>query len=230
MGIGIGVLCLTSAMGDQFPDLNRRFDYEWGTLDKADLGSDPTPALHRWLADAEKESSNYFNAMVLATVDGSGRPSSRTVLLRGIDTEGRLSFFTNRLSRKGREISDSPAVSLHFSWLSMHRQVRIEGEAVELDDSSSDEYFQTRPRDSRVAAWASPQSEVIDSRAELLDSVAEADARFGPDVPRPAFWGGYGVTPLSIEFWQGRPSRLHDRIRFRRDDPSATWTIERLAP
>lgn len=217
-------------MGDQFPDLNRRFDYEWGTLDKSDLGGDPIPALHQWLADAEKESPNYFNAMVLATVDPSGRPSSRTVLLRGIDPEGRLSFFTNRRSRKGREISDSGYVSLLFSWLPMHRQVRIEGEAVDLEDASSDEYFRTRPRDSRLAAWASPQSEVIESRAELLQAMAEADAGFGPEVPRPDFWGGYAVTPRSIEFWQGRPSRLHDRIRFRRDYLGETWTIERLAP
>jgi pyridoxamine 5'-phosphate oxidase len=188
-------------------------------------------ALQEWLTDAECVSEEYFNAMVVSTVGADGRPSARTVLLRGIDPDGRLSFFTNRRSRKGRDMGERPAVSLLFSWLPMHRQVRIEGDAFELDDAASDDYFETRPRGSRIAAWASPQSEVIASRSELLDAVASAEERFdGVEVPRPGFWGGYAVTPLAVEFWQGRPSRLHDRIRFSRPEPSSGWVVERLGP
>jgi pyridoxamine 5'-phosphate oxidase len=218
-------------MGGGFPDLNRRFDYEWGTLSEEDLGYDPLPALRSWLAEAESEGMADFNAMVLATVGADGRPSTRNVLLRDIDDAGRLSFFTNRRSRKGREMAGSSAVSLLFSWLPMHRQVRVDGDAAELDDDSSDEYFRTRPEGSRIAAWASPQSEVIESRDELEEAFRDQEARFaGSDVPRPPFWGGYAVTPIAIEFWQGRPSRLHDRVRFVRPDPGSPWTRERLAP
>ena len=218
-------------MGGEFPDLNKRFDYEWGTLDEADLGDDPFVALRRWLAEAEAEPVADFNAMVVATAGSDGRPSTRNVLLRGIDDAGRLSFFTNRQSRKGAEMAASSSVSLLFSWLPMHRQVRVDGDAAELGDEASDAYFRTRPRDSRLAAWASPQSEVIGSRVELEEAVAEAEARFaGEEVPRPPFWGGYAVTALSIEFWQGRPSRLHDRIRFSRPAADEAWVVERLAP
>jgi len=218
-------------MGGEFPDLNQRFDYEWGTLEESDLGEDPIAALQMWLAEAEAESLPDFNAMAVATVSEAGRPSMRNVLLRGIDDHGRLSFFTNRHSRKGREISGSPAVSLLFSWLPMHRQVRVDGDAAELDDASSDAYFETRPRDSRLAAWASPQSEVIASRAELEAAVEEARRRFeGAEVPRPHFWGGYAVTPRTVEFWQGRPSRLHDRVRFTRERAGERWVVERLGP
>jgi len=218
-------------MPEGFPDLHQRFDYDWGTLDAADLGADPVAALLGWLAEAEGLGIEDYNAMALATVGPDGRPSMRNVLLRGIDDDGRLRFFTNRSSRKGTQIAANAAVSLLFSWLPMHRQVRVDGDATVLDDAASDEYFATRPRQSRIAAWASPQSQVIGSRAELDDAVAGHDAGFGDgEVPRPPFWGGYAVEPLEVEFWQGRPNRLHDRIRFRRSPGGGPWVVERLAP
>lgn len=211
------------------PDLSQRLDYEWGTLDAADLGDDPAVALFGWLATAEQEGIEDFNSMALATVGPDGQPTIRNVLLRGIDDLGRLQFFTNRVSRKGLEMAASQKVGLLFSWLPIHRQVRVDGTAEPLGDAQSDEYFCTRPRGSRLSAWASSQSEVIADRSVLTAAMAEAERRFeGEEVTRPEHWGGYGVTPTSFEFWQGRPSRLHDRIRFRLE--SGAWTIERLAP
>lgn len=218
--------------GQPGPDLGVRVDYEWGTLSTGDLGSDPVPTVRTWLFEAESHVGVDFNSMVLATVDPQGQPSMRNVLLREVDVAGRFWFFTNRSSHKGRDIEANPAVSLLFSWLPIHRQMRIDGVAEELDDALSDEYFDGRPRDSQVAAWASEQSSVIATRSELLDAVQRRTAEFeGREVPRPPNWGGYVVVPQRVEFWQGRPSRLHDRVRFTwiTEEPGG-WLKERLAP
>jgi pyridoxamine 5'-phosphate oxidase len=220
-------------MADKHPDLHQRIQYEWGTLDEADLGEDPVAAMRRWLVEAEEHShlTADFNAMVLCTVDPDGQPSARNMLLRGIDELGRLQFFTNRLSRKGVALAHENRVCLLFSWLDIHRQVRVDGVAEDLDDEESSAYFAQRPRDSQLAAWASAQSEVIGSRRDLEAAMAERSVRFeGGEVPRPEHWGGYAVVPSSIEFWQGRPNRLHDRIEFVRDAAEGGWARRRLSP
>jgi len=220
---------LTSAMAEGLPDLNVRFDYHWGTLLEPDAGDEPLALFRRWLADAQAADPEDFNAMVVATVGGDGQPAARTVLLRDLDDEGRFRFFTNRESRKGREIARQPRVGLLFNWLALRRQVRVDGVATVLDDAASDAYFASRPRESRLAAWASEQSQVIEGRGALDAAMAAAADRFaGDEVHRPAHWGGYAVAPNVVEFWQGRPNRLHDRIRFRRE--GGGWVRERLAP
>ncbi|MFZ4516964.1 MAG: pyridoxamine 5'-phosphate oxidase [Microthrixaceae bacterium] len=217
-------------------DLGHRVDYDWGVLLESEAAADPLDQLERWLAESEQAGVPEFNAMALTTVDAEGRPRSRNVLLRGTDEDGRLWFFTNRDSAKGRDLRTNPRVCLLFSWLGIHRQVRIQGTAVPLTDEQSDAYFATRPRDSRIGAWASEQSAVLADRAELERRVDEFVARFGDgDVPRPPNWGGYAVTPDEFEFWQGRPSRLHDRLRYRPadvpgDGTGTAWVIERLSP
>jgi pyridoxamine 5'-phosphate oxidase len=201
------------------------------TLERDDLMNDPFAQFLRWLEDAEAEGVPLPNAMALATAGGDGRPSVRHVLLRGLDARGFV-FYTNRDSRKGRELADNPNAALVFLWKELDRQVSIGGPVELVSDEESDAYFAGRPRDAQLGAWASSQSSVLESRAQLEHRLAEAEARYhGQDVPRPAFWGGYRVVPASIEFWQGRAFRLHDRFRYTRDDAEATgWLVERLAP
>ena len=207
-----------------------RREYESRGLDAADLDPDPLAQFRAWYAEAEQAGLVEPNAMTLSTVDDDGRPAARYVLLRGLDDEHGFQFFTNLQSAKARDLSGRPAGALTFGWLELHRQVRVAGPVAELPAELSDAYWAGRPRPSRIGAWASPQSAVLADRAALDRLVAEAEERFaGDEVPRPAYWGGFGVRPQTIEFWQGRRSRLHDRLRYRRG-PKGAWLIERLAP
>lgn len=205
-----------------------RQEYEARGLDIADVADDPVEQFQRWLTEALDAGLVEPNAMVLSTVDATGAPSSRHVLLKGLSAGG-LEFYTNYESGKGRDIVGNDAVALAFPWLGLHRQVCIAGQAAPLTDAESDAYFTLRPRAAQLGAWASSQSSQIDSREVLDDRMAEMTERFPELVPRPSHWGGYRVTPRTIEFWQGRPSRLHDRIRFVRTEDDS-WSRSRLAP
>jgi pyridoxamine 5'-phosphate oxidase len=197
-------------------------------LDIADLPSDPIPVVSRWLEEAKAAGIRNPSAIALATADATGRPSVRHVLLRGIDARGFV-FYTNRSSRKGRELADDPRAAFSMYWRELDRQISVTGDVERLSDEESDAYFASRPREARLGAWASPQSEELSSRAELLERYAEVEARFaGAEVPRPPFWGGYRVVPLSIELWVGRLHRLHDRFRYVREGDG--WDLRRLAP
>jgi pyridoxamine 5'-phosphate oxidase len=196
-------------------------------MDVGDLDPDPIKQFERWWEDA-RASLPEPAAMVLATADGSGRPSARHVLLKGLDDRGFV-WFTNYESAKARELRANPRAALVFPWFPMQRQVIVSGSVAVTDDDESDAYFATRDRASQLSAWASPQSEVIPDRAWLEQRVAELEARFaGADVPRPPFWGGYRLTPDRIDLWHNQPNRLHDRFRYERSGDS--WTISRLAP
>lgn len=196
-------------------------------MDEHDLDPDPIAQLQAWLADA-RDSLPQADAMTLATADIRGRPSARVVLLRGVDERG-LTFFTNRTSRKGDELRTNPRAAVVLHWWELGRQVRAEGTVEEVDQAESEMYWRTRPRASQVAAWASPQSRPLAARTDLDVLVAEAERRFGEEtMPLPDFWGGYRLTPESIEFWTHRENRLHDRIRFSRSADG--WRREWLAP
>jgi pyridoxamine 5'-phosphate oxidase len=209
------------------PLADLRIDYAKHGLSQAEAGDDPLELFRRWFADAEAAGQHEPNAMTLATATADGKPSARIVLLKIADERG-LAFFTNYLSRKGRELANNPAAALVFYWPACERQVRVEGTVELVSEAESDEYFASRPVNSRLGAWASEQSGVIESREELERRHRELTDRFGEQVPRPPHWGGYRVVPAEWEFWQGRPSRLHDRIRFRKAD--GRWVRERLSP
>ncbi len=212
-------------------DLRRH--YGTARLGEADLAADPITQFARWLVDVLDAGDAVVepNAMVLSTVGGDGTPSSRMVLLKGYDERGFV-FFTNYRSRKGAEITTNPSVSLQFPWIALERQVVVTGDATRVDRDETEAYFRTRPYASQLGAWASPQSEVVQSRDQLDRAYEDAALAFpkGFEVPVPEHWGGFVIRPWTVEFWQGRPGRMHDRLRYRRGDDGRAWVVERLAP
>lgn len=208
-----------------------RREYETTPLDVADVAPEPVAQIEAWLARWIEVAPNEPTAMVLATVDAAGRPSARNVLLRGLDATG-LTFFTSYESRKARDLAGNPQATAVFSWVPLLRQIHIEGAVHRVADHESDAYWATRPRGSQLAAWASHQSSVLADRAELEARFADASARFeGVAVPRPATWGGFRLVPDTVELWQGRPNRMHDRLRYQHPaTDGAAWEIVRLSP
>lgn len=205
-----------------------RREYLKSGLERQDLLTDPMAQFSHWFNQAKDANIPDPNAMILATVSKDGWPSQRTVLLKYYDDNGFV-FFTNQKSRKAREIEENNRVNLHFVWLELERQISIQGKASMISTAESARYFITRPRDSQIAAWVSTQSKAISSRQLLLKGFADMKAKFGRgDIPLPSFWGGYRVEPATIEFWQGRKNRLHDRFLYQRQGED--WGIERLAP
>ena len=207
---------------------NIRSEYEEGTLDEDGVNKDPFLQFEKWFAEALHDNVSHANAFVLSTADKFGKPSARIVLLKGIDPEGFV-FYTNYESRKANELKENEFASMNFFWPGLERQIRIEGSVKKITAAESDEYFNSRPRGSQAGAWVSPQSKIIPGR-EGLDVSQELFMKEneGKEISRPSFWGGYRIAPVKIEFWQGRKSRLHDRILYTLENEE--WKIERLAP
>jgi pyridoxamine 5'-phosphate oxidase len=205
-----------------------RKSYERDALDETASAADPLAQFDRWMQQALEGQLPEPNAMTLATVGSDGRPSTRIVLIKGYDARG-IVWYTNYNSRKGRELAHRPMAAVQFHWVELERVVRIEGTVEKTDEAQSDAYYATRPLDSRIGAWASPQSEVIASRNVLVGNAAKYAAQYLLNPPRPPHWGGYRLQPDRWEFWQGRKSRLHDRLRYRLDE-GGQWLRERLAP
>jgi pyridoxamine 5'-phosphate oxidase len=224
---------MVGGMSDGSPSTwsQMRTEYSQRGLVEDDLDSDPLTMFRRWLGDAVAADLPEPNAMVLSTVSEDGQPGSRMVLLKGLDEWG-FHFYTNLLSRKGQELAGNPACSLLFPWHALERQVRIDGVASQLLREDVAVYFASRPRGAQLSAWASHQSSKLAGRAELEEAYAAAETRYPEsiEVPVPPAWGGYVVRPTLVEFWQGRQDRLHDRLVYRRDEESDTWSVERLAP
>jgi pyridoxamine 5'-phosphate oxidase len=211
-------------------DLRR--EYARASLTRDHVADDPIEQFQTWFDEALDAELEEPNAMTLATAAPDAAPSARVVLLKGVDDRG-FRFYTNYESRKGTELAQNPNVALVFWWAPLERQVRIEGRAERLPDEESTAYFHSRPRGSQLGAWASPQSRVVADRDELEANLDEVEAEYedAETIPRPQHWGGYVVRPTALEFWQGRPNRLHDRLRYRRPDVDSTnWTLDRLAP
>lgn len=204
-----------------------RKSYEKAELSESASHADPLQQFDQWFQEALKSDLPEPNAMTVATVDSHMRPSTRVVLIKGYDARG-IVWYTNYASRKGRELAGNPYAALQFHWVELERVVRIEGTVEKVSDEESDAYFHSRPLDSRIGAWASPQSQVIDSRTVLVTNAAKYGAQFLLQPPRPPHWGGYRLKPDSWEFWQGRKSRLHDRLHYRLEGEQ--WRRERLAP
>jgi len=208
---------------------SRRKDYETAGLDVAEVDTNPVAQWQHWFHEASDAGCVEPNAFVLGTVDADGWPQSRYLLVRGADHRG-FTFFTNYESAKSRQLAASPKASMLFTWLQLHRQVRVAGLVERVPDAESDEYFASRPQSSQVGAWSSPQSQPIPDRGWLEQRVEQMAATFGDQpVPRPEFWGGWLLRPQAFEFWQGRPSRLHDRLRYTAA-PDGSWQLDRLAP
>ncbi|WJF89693.1 pyridoxamine 5'-phosphate oxidase [Paraburkholderia bonniea] len=205
-----------------------RKTYALGSLDETGVNANPVHQFNAWFSQALSAQLPEPNAMTLATADEHGRPSARTVLIKGVDERGFV-FFTNYTSRKGMDLTHNPHACLLFYWPELERQIRIEGPVVRVEAAESDAYYASRPLGSRLGAWASPQSKVIENRAWLEAREQEIAAHYGDHPPRPPHWGGYRLVPEMLEFWQGRPSRLHDRLRYTRT-AQGEWQIARLAP
>lgn len=214
--------------GDLVSLADLRKDYSLAGLAEADLARDPFRQFEKWFQEAEAAKINEPNALTLCTATKDGRPSGRTVLLKGVDGRGFV-FFSNYESRKGRELHENPQAALVFPWIALERQVIVEGKLTRVSREESETYFHSRPRSSQLGAWISQQSSVISGRGVLEEGMKTLEQKYaGRDVPLPPHWGGWRLQPETVEFWQGRRSRLHDRLRYRRERDG--WVVERLAP